>query len=185
LLSLLGQALGLQRPPRRVDVFDNSHTVGTNAVGAMIVAGMPGFMKQHYRTFNIRSEELTPGDDYGMMREVLRRRFYRLLKEAPRTPPPHPEERSSERVSEDGPLAAPFQTPLAAAPQGEDAETFPARPDLVLIDGGVGPVRRRALLQSFGTAKAISRATLADLEKVPGINAATARLVYDYFHERR
>ena len=62
-----------------------SHIMGTNAIGAMIVAGSAGFMKTHYRTFNIKSEELTPGDDYGMMREVLRRRFYRLLKEAPRT----------------------------------------------------------------------------------------------------
>src|ERR687893_42986 len=84
LLASLGQAFGLEKTPRRIDVFDNSHIMGTNAVGAMIVAGPAGLMKQHYRTFNIKSEELTPGDDYGMMREVLRRRFSRLVKEAPR-----------------------------------------------------------------------------------------------------
>jgi excinuclease ABC subunit C len=290
LLSVLGQAVGASGPIRRVEVYDNSHIMGTNAIGAMIVAGPAGFMKTHYRTFNIRSEELTPGDDYGMMREVLRRRFSRLLKEAPREAGPHPEELRSS-VSKDGPHAHPlpsFETPLSAAPQdegdpvaalaektGNDPDAFPAWPDLVLIDGGrgqfdaarqvfadlgvtgvtlvsmakgrdrdagresffvegrepfhlpprdpalyfaerlrdeahrfaigthrarrkreftkspldeiggIGPARKRALLQSFGTAKAISRAALADLEKVPGINAATARLVYDYFHERR
>ena len=106
LLTTLGEAFGLERPPRRIDVFDNSHIMGTNAVGGMIVAGEAGFMKTHYRTFNIKSEELTPGDDYGMMREVLSRRFSRLAKESP------------DRTT--------------------DAETFPAWPDLVLIDGGKG-----------------------------------------------
>jgi excinuclease ABC subunit C len=285
LLSVLGEAVGAQRSIRRVEVYDNSHIMGTNAIGAMIVAGPAGFMKTHYRTFNIRSEELTPGDDCGMMREVLRRRFSRLLKEAPPVAP-RPEASPPESASkDDSDGAAYFETPLVAAPQdagggtsekpGSDPDAFPAWPDLVLIDGGrgqldaarqvftelgitgvtlvaiakgrdrdagretffvegrepfhlpprdpalyfaerlrdeahrfaigthrarrkreftkspldeiggVGPVRKRALLQSFGTAKAISRATLADLEKVPGINAATARLVYDYFHERR
>ncbi|MBV9393969.1 MAG: excinuclease ABC subunit UvrC [Methylobacteriaceae bacterium] len=284
LLSVLGEAVGAPGPIRRVEVYDNSHIMGTNAIGAMIVAGPAGFMKTHYRTFNIRSEELTPGDDYGMMREVLRRRFSRLMKEAPRVPLPHPEEaKSSEAksgtpefasvVSKEDTDATSFETRATHAPQDEDA--FPVWPDLVLIDGGrgqfdaaqqvfnelgitgvtlvsiakgrdrdagretffvegrepfhmpprdpalyfaerlrdeahrfaigthrarrkreftkspldeiggIGPARKRALLQSFGTAKAISRAALADLEKVPGINAATARLVYDYFHERR
>ena len=82
--SRSGQAFGLDRTPRRVEVYDNSHIMGTNAVGAMIVAGANGFMKQHYRTFNMRSEDLKPGDDYGMMREMLHRRFARLVKEEPR-----------------------------------------------------------------------------------------------------
>ena len=68
-------------PPRRIEVYDNSHIGGTNAVGAMVVAGPEGFRKNQYRKFNIRSTELTPGDDYGMMREVLQRRFKRLLEE--------------------------------------------------------------------------------------------------------
>jgi excinuclease ABC subunit C len=110
LLAGLGQMLGLAEPPRRVEVYDNSHVMGTNAVGAMIVAGPDGFSKNHYRKFNIRSADLAPGDDYGMMREVMRRRFSRLLKEA-------------------GPRGAAAQ---------EGAETLGPWPDLVLVDGGKG-----------------------------------------------
>jgi excinuclease ABC subunit C len=248
LLAALAAAFGLEDPPRRIEVYDNSHIMGSNAVGAMIVAGAMGFMKSHYRTFNIKGEDLTAGDDYGMMREVLRRRFTRLMKEEAQIE--HIEEAESE----------------------DDTEAFPQKPDLVLIDGGqgqfdaacatladlgvsgvavasiakgqdrnagretfflaerepfrlaprdpalyfvqrlrdeahrfaigthrarrkkeftkspldeiagIGPARKRALLHAFGTARTISRAALADLEKVPGINAATARLVYDFFH---
>ena len=74
----------MPRGPRRIEVYDNSHIQGSNAVGAMIVAGPEGFQKNQYRKFNIRSTELTPGDDFGMMREVLGRRFKRLMNEAPR-----------------------------------------------------------------------------------------------------
>ena len=84
LLVSLAQAFGLDKTPRRVEVYDNSHIMGASAVGAMIVAGANGFMKQHYRTFNMKSEDLKPGDDYAMMKEVLRRRFARLVKEAPK-----------------------------------------------------------------------------------------------------
>ena len=245
LMTALAQALGIETKLRRIEVYDNSHIMGTNAVGGMIVAGVNGFMKSHYRSFNIKSEELTPGDDYGMMREVLHRRFSRLVKEE--------SAREAEGVR-------------------EDLDAFPTKPDLVVIDGGkgqydaarqifdelgikdialisiakgvdrdagretffvegrepfrlpprdpalyfiqrlrdeahrfaigthrarrkkdftkspldeiagIGPARKRALLHAFGTAKAISRAALGDLEKVPGINAATAKLVYDHFH---
>jgi excinuclease ABC subunit C len=81
LLAGVCEAFGLESPPERIEVYDNSHIMGTNAVGGMIVAGPDGFQKNQYRKFNIRSTELTPGDDYGMMREVLRRRFARLAKE--------------------------------------------------------------------------------------------------------
>ena len=84
LLKALTETFGLPRQPRRIEVYDNSHIAGTNAVGAMIVAGPEGFRKNQYRKFNIRSTDLTPGDDYGMMREVLQRRFKRLLDESPR-----------------------------------------------------------------------------------------------------
>src|SRR5262249_6637532 len=84
LLAALASSFGLAQPPRRIEVYDNSHIQGTNAVGAMIVAGPEGLRKNQYRKFNIRSEALTPGDDFGMMREVLQRRFKRLLNEAPR-----------------------------------------------------------------------------------------------------
>jgi excinuclease ABC subunit C len=81
LLTAVAGVFGLERAPRRVEVYDNSHIMGTNAVGAMIVAGPEGFVKNQYRKFNIKTEGLTPGDDFGMMREVLTRRFKRLLKE--------------------------------------------------------------------------------------------------------
>ena len=85
LLGALKETFSLPRPPGRIEVYDNSHIGGTNAVGAMVVAGPEGFRKNQYRKFNIRSSDLTPGDDYGMMREVLERRFKRLLEETPRT----------------------------------------------------------------------------------------------------
>jgi excinuclease ABC subunit C len=254
LLAALAEAFGIATRLRRIEVYDNSHIMGTHAVGGMIVAGPAGFMKSHYRTFNIKSEELTPGDDYGMMREVLRRRFSRLLKE----------ETPKKTLEGEEPQPVP----------AVDPDAFPNRPDLVVIDGGkgqfdaarqifadlgitdislvsiakgadrnagremfflegrepfrlaprdpalyfiqrlrdeahrfaigthrarrkkdftkspldeiagIGPARKRALLNAFGTAKSISRAGLADLEKVPGINAAMAKLVYDHFHEK-
>ena len=83
LLKGLGEAFDLDGPPQRIEVYDNSHIQGTNAVGGMIVAGPDGFLKSQYRKFNIKDETLTPGDDFGMMREVLTRRFKRLLKEDP------------------------------------------------------------------------------------------------------
>ncbi|SDZ74107.1 Excinuclease ABC subunit C [Rubrimonas cliftonensis] len=83
LLDSLAEAFGLDAAPRRIEVYDNSHIMGTNAVGAMVVAGPDGFVKGQYRKFNIRADGLTPGDDFGMMREVLTRRFSRLLKEDP------------------------------------------------------------------------------------------------------
>jgi excinuclease ABC subunit C len=81
LLAAVAETFALEAPPERIEVYDNSHIMGTNAVGGMIVAGPEGFQKNQYRKFNIKSTDLTPGDDYGMMREVLRRRFARLAKE--------------------------------------------------------------------------------------------------------
>ena len=83
LLAGLAKAFDLDAPPARIEVYDNSHIQGAHAVGAMIVAGPDGFIKSQYRKFNIRGDDLTPGDDFGMMKEVLTRRFRRLLKEDP------------------------------------------------------------------------------------------------------
>jgi len=83
LLRSLADLFEMDEPPQRIEIYDNSHIMGTNAVGAMVVAGPEGFMKNAYRKFNIRSEELVPGDDFGMMREVMQRRFARLIKEDP------------------------------------------------------------------------------------------------------
>jgi excinuclease ABC subunit C len=114
LLEGVAEAFGLDGPPDRIEVYDNSHVSGTNAVGAMIVAGPEGFVKKEYRKFNIRMDELTPGDDYAMMRQVLTRRFARLLKEE----------------GGDDPEAL-------AKTDGEESR----RPDLVLIDGGPGQLK--------------------------------------------
>ena len=245
-----------------------SHIMGTNAVGAMIVAGPDGFSKNAYRKFNIRSETLTPGDDYGMMREVLERRFRRLAENEAEAPAETPAEALWEHVAEEVGEAG-------AVEDEEDTGAFPDRPDLVLVDGGagqltvarevlaelgltdiavagvakgpdrdagrehfhipgraifmleprdpvlyfvqrlrdeahrfaigthrakrakslgvnpldeiagVGPTRKRALLKHFGSAKAVSRAGVEDLQAVAGISAEMARKIYDFFHERR
>ncbi len=129
LLAGLAETFALPKPPRRVEVFDNSHIMGTNAVGAMIVAGPEGFVKNQYRKFNIRSTEITPGDDFGMMREVMERRFSRLIKE----------------------IGRPDQSD-----QAEENEDFPAWPDLLLIDGGQGQVSAvRQILTDLGIADAV------------------------------
>ena len=239
LLAGLATTFGLERTPRRIDVFDNSHIMGTNAVGAMIVAGPAGFMRTNYRTFNIGGEDLTPGDDFGMMREVLRRRFTRLVREEPRDPaadgvlPAWPDlvlidGGRGQRDAAKGVLAELGVTdvPLVGIAKGPDRnagrETFfvdgrepfklaPRDPALYFVQrlrdeahrfaigahrakrkreltknpldeiAGIGPTRKRALLHHFGTAKAIARASMEDLAKTPGINAASAKLVFDHF----
>jgi excinuclease ABC subunit C len=145
LLRALAETFALPQPPRRIEVYDNSHIQGTNAVGAMIVAGPEGFRKKDYRKFNIRSADLSPGDDFGMMREVLQRRFKRLIAEAPRL------------SSADLALAA-AAVPDSAVPPGETAIFQPEEegnespwPDLVLIDGGLGQLNAaREVLADLG-----------------------------------
>jgi excinuclease ABC subunit C len=149
LLRQLSDTFGLGRVPRRIEVYDNSHIQGSNAVGAMIVAGPEGFNKSQYRKFNIRSADLTPGDDFAMMREVLERRFKRLLAEAPRNlPPPVPGEGVAPQSGAPGegavladfepsPVLAGLKDPLPERERDQDAADSPW-PDLVLIDGGQG-----------------------------------------------
>jgi excinuclease ABC subunit C len=142
LLRQLAETFGLPRVPRRIEVYDNSHIQGSNAVGAMIVAGPEGFRKSQYRKFNIRSADLSPGDDFAMMREVLERRFKRLLAEAPRAAPAAvPAQNGLER-------AKGFVTTLLAG----DAEAQESPwPDLVLIDGGQGQLTAaREVLAGLG-----------------------------------
>lgn len=134
LLAGFAETFGLPKPPVRIEVYDNSHIMGTNAVGAMVVAGPEGFVKNQYRKFNIRSTEITPGDDFGMMREVMERRFSRLLKE------------HGDVVPDDA----------AAGGAGDDIEedisgSFPAWPDVILIDGGQGQMSAvRKILADLG-----------------------------------
>ncbi|HEY5166839.1 MAG TPA: excinuclease ABC subunit UvrC [Pseudolabrys sp.] len=253
LLKALTETFGLPREPRRIEIYDNSHISGSNAVGAMVVAGPEGFRKNQYRKFNIRSADLAPGDDYGMLREVLQRRFKRLLAESPRMsagdalaavltgePGEGDEQPWPDLLLIDGgqgqlgsaqeTLAALGVTdmPLVAIAKGpnRDAgrETFfmpgrspfklpPRDPLLYFVErlrdeahrfaigshrarrkrdireaglqeiAGIGPTRKRALLRHFGTVKAIERASLSDLAQVAGINAETARKIYEFFHE--
>lgn len=139
LLQGFAESFALPRVPRRIEVYDNSHIMGTNAVGGMIVAGPEGFVKNQYRKFNIRSEDITPGDDYGMMREVMERRFSRLLKE--HGLPQHNE-------------------------QNED-DAFPLWPDVILIDGGQGQMKivhdvlkelgLNGIVTAIGVAKGVDR----------------------------
>jgi excinuclease ABC subunit C len=253
LLNAVGEAFGLDAPPRRIEVYDNSHIQGTNSVGGMIVAGAEGFMKNQYRKFNIKGEDFSAGDDYGMMREVLTRRFKRLLK--------------LQQEARDEPVA------FDAQDDEEDPADVPV-PDLVLIDGGagqlaqalgvirelgvtgvmvvsiakgpdrdagrehffmdgrepfqlepkspvlfylqrlrdeahrfaigthrakraksmtsspldeidgIGPARKRALLNHFGSGRAVTRAGLSDLESVKGVSKELARKIYEHFHEK-
>jgi excinuclease ABC subunit C len=237
ILARLAELFDIDEAPERIEVYDNSHISGANPVGAMIVAGPEGFIKGQYRKFNMRSEELAPGDDYAMMREMLTRRFSKLAKEkgelngwaAP------------DLVLIDGgpgQLGAAYAVldelglsdiKVAAVAKGPDRNAGreriylrgreplllePRDPVLYCIQRfrdeahrfaigahrarrkkaitaspldevpGIGASRKRALLQHFGSAKAVSRAGIADLEAVGGISAQMARTIYDHFHER-
>ena len=237
LLEGVAKAFDLPATPRRIEVYDNSHIMGTNAVGGMIVAGPDGFIKNQYRKFNIKGTEITPGDDFGMMREVLTRRFTRLLKEDPdRQTEAWPDllliDGGAGQVSAvDGILAdlGVEDIPVIGVAKGVDREhgkeefhrpnrrPFALRmndPVLYFVQrlrdeahrwaigthrarraksvmanpldeiAGIGAARKRALLAHFGSAKAVSRAGLADLRAVEGISAAMAQKVYDHFHAR-
>jgi excinuclease ABC subunit C len=251
LLEGFAATFKLTTVPRRIEIYDNSHIMGTNAVGGMVVAGPEGFVKGQYRKFNIKSTDITPGDDFGMMKEVMTRRFARLIKEE----------------------GLPDRSTADTGAEAADLP-FPAWPDVILIDGGqgqmtavraileelgitdqvvaigvakgadreagrerffmrgipdfslpprdpvlyfvqrlrdeahrfaigshrarrkkemvknpldeiagIGPTRKRALLQHFGTAKAVSRAAMTDMMAVEGISETVARLVYNHFHD--
>jgi excinuclease ABC subunit C len=158
LLSALATSFGLAAPPRRIEVYDNSHIQGTNAVGAMVVAGPEGLRKSQYRKFNIKSAELTPGDDFGMMREVLRRRFKRLIDEVPRPVPAAAPAADAEPLEPPAGPAGEREPSPAGALAGEATEAGAAAdhdavawPDLVLIDGGAGQLNAaREILVELG-----------------------------------
>ncbi|MFY7853488.1 MAG: excinuclease ABC subunit UvrC [Brevundimonas sp.] len=235
ILDEVCEALGLESRPERIEVYDNAHIQGSNAVGGMIVAGPEGFQKSQYRKFNIKGTDLTPGDDYGMMREVMRRRFSRLVKDE--------EEGTEEVVRPDlllidggaGQLAEvqavladlgledilavgvakgpdrdaglerffvsgkpPFMLPLKSPALyyiqrlRDEAHRFAngAHAKRRAMDikknpldeiEGVGPGRKRALLHAFGSAKGVSRASVADLIKVEGVNQALAERIHGFF----
>lgn len=138
LLDGIAERFGLPARPRRIEVYDNSHISGTNAIGAMIVSGPDGLVKSAYRKFNMKSEDLVAGDDYAMMREMLERRFKRLAQTVTQG------DTSATAYSQSRQPEEPMQqdNPSTPATQGgdHDSESFPDMPDLVLIDGGAGHV---------------------------------------------
>jgi excinuclease ABC subunit C len=237
LLRGLAEAFGLPQPPQRIEIYDNSHIQGAHAVGGMVVAGPEGLMKSQYRKWNIKNADLTPGDDFGMMREVLTRRFTRLLREDPaRAGEGWPDlllidggagqvsavagvmaemglpdiaivgvakgvdrDHGKEEFHRPGqrPFALPRQDPVLyyiqrlrdeahrwaiGAHRAKRAKASMANP----LDEipGIGATRKRALLQHFGSAKAVSRAGLPDLMEVPGISEAMAETIHNFFHDR-
>lgn len=259
LLEGVKTVFGLERIPRRIEVYDNSHIQGTNAVGGMIVAGPEGLAKAHYRKFNIKTAQDTGGDDFGMMKEVLTRRFSRLLKEqgdrsADTGEDLQPGDAGGDDTSVDdtsvgtwpdlllidggkGQLSAVQDVlkelgiddvPVAGISKGPDrnagreqfhvsgkAPFMLEQRDPVLyyvqrlrdeahrfaigthrakrakaalanpldeVDG-IGPGRKKALLRAFGSARAVSGASVADLEQVEGISKSLATAIYGYFHE--
>ncbi|MEO1015670.1 MAG: excinuclease ABC subunit UvrC [Pseudomonadota bacterium] len=247
-LKRLAEVLEMETAPERIEVFDNSHISGTNALGAMIVAGPEGFLKNQYRKFNIKSEDLAPGDDFGMMREVLTRRLSRILKDEENAPKPDliildggkgqlsaVLEIAAELGVDpetDGPTIVAVakgrrenakggksvdRTAGATGEQivlsGKEPFTLPANdPALFFIQRlrdeahrfaigahrakrkkaisanpldevpGVGAARKRALLNHFGSAKAVARAKPQDLAAVDGVSDALAQRIYDFFH---
>ena len=186
LLRQLAETFALPKVPRRIEVYDNSHIQGSNAVGAMIVAGPEGFRKNQYRKFNIRSAELTPGDDFAMMREVLTRRFKRLLAEAPILPSPEGGGSDRQGAPGEGPQEelTPTRRPMAADlplsggddPMAADAQDESPWPDLLVIDGGQGQLTAaRDVLTGLGVevpvvaiAKGIDRDAGRETFYVPG-----------------
>jgi excinuclease ABC subunit C len=237
ILARLAELFDLDESPERIEVYDNSHISGTNPVGAMIVAGPDGFIKGQYRKFNMKGEDLTPGDDYAMMREMLTRRFSKLAKDRDEV---NGWAAPDLVLIDGGPgqLGAACDVldelglsdiKIAAIAKGPDRNAGreriylrgreplllePRDPALYGIQRlrdeahrfaigahrakrkkavtaspldevpGIGPQRKRALLQHFGSAKAVSRAGIADLEAVGGISAQMARTIFDHFHER-
>ena len=241
LLEGVARVFNLAEPPRRIEVYDNSHIQGTNAVGGMVVAGPDGLMKSQYRKFNIRSEDIT-SDDFAMMREVLTRRFTRLMKEQGERPEGEAGEAPAwpDLVLIDGgqgQLSAAkgvldelglADMPLAGVAKGPDRDAgrehfymtgkasfmLEARdPVLYYIQRlrdeahrfaigthrakrskaiginpldeipGIGPLRKKALLRAYGSAKAVARAGVKDLAAVEGVSTALAQAIYDHFHE--
>ncbi len=237
LLAGLAEAFDLEASPKRIEIYDNAHIQGSDPVGGMVVAGPEGFIKSQYRKFNIKGDAGRMGDDFGMMKEVLTRRFERLLKEDPnRESEAWPDlllidggagqvSAVAEIMAELGVDDVPFIGVAKGIDRDQGKEEFYRlgerpfalqRNDPVLyfiqrlrdeahrwangahvakrskaisatpLDEipGVGATRKRSLLAHFGSAKAVSRAGLADLQAVNGISAAMAQQIYDFFNAK-
>ena len=236
LLQEVADLFELPEPPRRIEVYDNSHIQGTNALGAMIVAGPEGFIKGQYRKFNIKNPDMAPGDDFAMMREVMARRFGRLMADdadqerdenwpdlvlidggkgqmssvmqivrelgvedvafigVSKGPDRHAG-RETFHFPDGREFTLPVNAPVMFYLQRlrDEAHRFAIgahrakRSKAITVSPldevpGIGPSRKKALLMHFGTARAVRNASLEDLQKTPGVSAAVAQTVYDYYH---
>lgn len=224
LLEELRAFIGIPLPLQRIEVYDNSHIQGAHAVGAMIVATPDGFDKKSYRKFNIKALDYTPGDDYGMMREVLTRRFKRglnennlpdlilidggmnqlnvaleVLKELGVTGVTavgvaKGEDRNAGKetlyFADRDPVNLDFDNPLLHYIQRlrDESHRFVIgshrikRTNDTLISvldeiSGIGPKRKRALLQQFGSVKALKEASVDEIANVEGISLLTAKQI--------
>ncbi len=234
LLREVAELFDLSEPPQRIEIYDNSHIQGSNALGAMVVAGPEGFVKGQYRKFNIK--QAATDDDFAMMREVMERRFSRAQEEDPDRDkgewpdlvlidggkgqvsavrevferlgiedvpyigiakgPHHGREGREVFHFPDGrELTLPVNSPVLfylqrlrdevhryaiGAHRSKRAKAITASP----LDDipGIGPARKKALLLHFGTARAVRSASLEDLQRAPGVSAAVAQTVYDFYH---
>jgi len=238
LLREVAELFELEGPPDRIEVYDNSHIQGTNALGAMVVAGPEGFRKGQYRKWNIKGNEAATDSDVGMMREVFRRRFARQLEEAPDRDDASwpdlvlidggkPQLNAARAVLEDlgiedvclvGVAKGAFHgregREVFHLPNGQERMLPQNSPVLFYLQRlrdevhrfaigahrekrakamgaspldevpGIGPARKKALLMHFGTGRAVRNASLEDLQKAPGVSAAVAQQVYDFYHAR-
>jgi excinuclease ABC subunit C len=236
LLHEVADLFELPEPPNRIEIYDNSHIQGTNALGAMVVAGPEGFRKGQYRKFNIK--QAATDDDFAMMREVFSRRFARAQAEDPdrdagdwpdlvlidggrgqlnaakgvledmgiedvcmvgvaKGPHHGREGREVFHLMDGRELTLPVNSPVLfylqrlrdevhrfaiGAHRQKRAKAIGASP----LDEvpGIGPARKKALLMHFGTARSVRGASLEDLKKAPGVSAAVAQQVYDFYHSR-
>jgi excinuclease ABC subunit C len=234
LLREVAELFDLSEPPQRIEIYDNSHIQGSNALGAMVVAGPEGFIKGQYRKFNIK--QAATDDDFAMMREVMERRFSRAQEEDPdrdkgewpdlvlidggkgqvsavrevferlgiedvpfigiaKGPHHGREGREVFHLPDGRELTLPVNAPVLfylqrlrdevhryaiGAHRTKRAKAITASP----LDEvpGIGPARKKALLLHFGTARAVRSASLEDLQKAPGVSAAVAQTVYDFYH---
>jgi excinuclease ABC subunit C len=242
LLIELADLFELEAPPKRIEIYDNSHIMGSNALGAMVVAGPEGFLKNQYRKFNMNDKSITknggaitPGDDFAMMKAMLSRRFARLEKEDPdRAAGDWPDlvlidggrgqlSAVNEALAELGVdnvaiigVSKGFDRDAGREtfhlPSGQELHLPPNAPVLFFLQRlrdeahrfaigahrdkrsksiaanplddvpGIGPARKKALLMHFGTSRAVRGATLADLERAPGISKAMAAAIHGHFH---
>jgi len=233
LLDQVADKFKLNISPRTIEVYDNSHIMGSNSVGALITFGMEGFIKKQYRKFNIKNKELNSGDDYGMLKEVFERRFSKIIKNKKQTDVIIPDLVIIDGVKGQYSIGRKIldeygfhDIPIIAIAKGKNRnkgnETFIHKSNSIklnkrepllfflqrlrdeahrfaisshrmkrkksftksLLDqiNGIGRTRKRALLNYFGSAKAIESASFDDLKKVDGIKTSVAKKIHDFFH---